>query len=307
MELYKKYRPKVLSEVVGQPDAVRVLESLIAKNEVPHALLFTGPSGCGKTTLARILKKKVGCGDSDFVEQNSADFRGIDSVREIRARMGLAPISGRSRIYLLDEAHQLTKDAQNSLLKILEDTPDHVYFMLASTDPSKLIKTIHTRCTEVKVVSVKPKALESLVTTVLGKEKKKLPEEVIDRVVEASEGSARKALVILGQVIDLKTEEEQIDAIQKADSRAYAFELFKVLIRARPGDWPTVAKMLSNAEEEPETVRRIVLACANTSLLKASNKRAAAIINAFRDPFYDDTKASKAVLTLCCWEIVCGE
>lgn len=311
MELYKTCRPKTLSAMVGQKDAIATVMSMMEdKKGFPHALMLTGPSGCGKTTVARILKTILKCGDGDYDEKNAADFRGIDTIREIRSRMGLAPLSGQSRIYHIDEAHQLTKDAQNALLKMLEDTPDHVYFILSSTDANKIIKTIHTRCTEIKLAALRPKELEELVKKTVKNFKEKIPcpptEEVVDRIVEAADGSARKAMVVLGQVLMLKTEDAQIDAIQKADSRAYAFELFKLLIRARKEDWPAIGKMLSTTEDEPEMIRRIVLACANTALCKSANARAASIINSFRDPLFDDGKASRAVLTLMCYEVVFG-
>src|SRR5690606_3369465 len=109
--------------------------------DIPHAMLFTGPSGCGKTTLARILRVKLRCSDNDFQEINAADFRGIDSIRSMRQQVGAAPLGGDSRIWLIDEAHSMTADAQNAFLKLLEDTPRHVYFFLATTDPQKLKKT----------------------------------------------------------------------------------------------------------------------------------------------------------------------
>lgn len=116
--LYQAYRPRTFDEVVGNKEAIRTLESFIKRDisEVPHAFLFSGPSGCGKTTLARILAKKLGCSDANFVEIDSADFRGIDTIREIRRQMRLAPVGGGScRVWLIDECHKLTGDAQSAL------------------------------------------------------------------------------------------------------------------------------------------------------------------------------------------------
>src|SRR5688572_25883760 len=141
MELYKKFRPKTLKGVVGQEGAVSSLQSMIDKGRLPHTILFSGPSGCGKTTIARILKGILECSDLDFFEINCADFKGIDMVRDIRRYVGIPPLHGKSRVWLIDEAHQLTKDAQNAFLKLLEDTPKHAYFMLATTDPQKLLPT----------------------------------------------------------------------------------------------------------------------------------------------------------------------
>src|SRR6516162_10204948 len=109
MELYKKYRPTCFNDVIGQDAAVLTLTKLIRAKKVPHALILSGPSGVGKTTIARILQKVLDCADWSFEEINAADTRGIDTVRAVRQSMSLAPIGGKSRIFLFDEAHQLTK------------------------------------------------------------------------------------------------------------------------------------------------------------------------------------------------------
>ena len=134
MELKDKYRPKSLDKIVEQPAMVSALKGFIAKNKIPHSMLFSGAAGCGKTTAARVVADLLKCGPTDFHEINSANFRGIDTVREIQQRINLHAIGGKSRVWLIDEAHQLTKDAQNGLLKILEECPKHVYFMLCTTD-----------------------------------------------------------------------------------------------------------------------------------------------------------------------------
>jgi len=206
-ELYKKYRPKDFEGVVGQTDALKSLQQMAKNKKIPHALLFTGPSGCGKTTLARIVRRELGCGKHDFSEVNCADFRGIDMVRDIRSRMMQAPISGSCRVWLIDEAHRLTGDAMDAFLKILEDTPDHVYFMLATTNPQKLLKTVRTRCTEISVKSLSNKDIVKLVTDVAKKEGKTLPKEVAKKIADKCEGSARQALVLLHQIIDLEIQQ----------------------------------------------------------------------------------------------------
>ena len=150
-ELYKRFRPKSLDAVVGNGGTVAALQKFLKKGNLPHTILFKGPSGCGKTTLARILAKELGCGVLDLREYNSADFRGIDTIRDISRIMTNAPAAGNCRVFILDEAHQLSKDAQNAALKILEDTPKHVYFFICTTDPQKLIATIRSRCTEMPV------------------------------------------------------------------------------------------------------------------------------------------------------------
>lgn len=301
-ELYRRYRPKLFKEVIGQPEAIEMLDKFLKSNTLPHALLLTGSSGCGKTSIARILKAKLKCGDNDFNEINAADFRGIDTVRDIRQRMGLAPIEGECRIWLIDEAHQVTSQAQAILLKLLEDTPSHVYFMLATTDPGKLLPTIKTRCTEIKVKSLSIKDMKALIESIAEKEKKVLEEEVVDRIIEVADGSARKALVLLGQVIKIEETDKQLDCILSSDSKRQAIEIARCLMNPR-GNWGEMAKILKDIEEEPESLRYMILGYA-TSVLLGGGKlagRAFQIINTFESNFYDSKKAG---LVRACYEVM---
>jgi DNA polymerase-3 subunit gamma/tau len=150
-ELYNKHRPKKFKQVKGQKEAVQVLSDMVKKRNVHHALLFTGPSGCGKTTLTRILGAKIGCASHNYKEYNVASYGGIDLVRSIEDKYKSYPMGSRSKVYVLDEAHELTRAAQEAILKILEDCPKFTYFMLCTTQPEDLIKTIQTRVMEIKV------------------------------------------------------------------------------------------------------------------------------------------------------------
>lgn len=303
-ELYRRYRPQSFKDVVGQPDAVRVLTDLGRRGVVPHCLLFSGPSGCGKTTLARILKSKLKCSDADFREINCADFRGIDMVREIRERMSLAPMGGACRIWLIDESHKLSGDAQNAFLKLLEDTPRHVYFMLCTTDPQKLIATIRTRCTEIKLRSLKPGELTQLAVATATSEGIQLGTEVADRIGEVADGSARKALVLLNQIIGLKGEEEQLAAVAAGEASTQSIEIARALMNSRTA-WSDMAKLLKATDDEPESLRRMILGYCNSVLLGggAAAKRAFELIDIFSRPFFDTGKAG---LTAACWEALKG-
>jgi DNA polymerase-3 subunit gamma/tau len=303
MEFYKKHRPALFKSVIGQTEAVGMLKKLLEhKEQFPHALLFTGPSGTGKTTLARILQKRLSCGDNDFFEINCADFRGVDMVRDIRSRMNLAPMNGTSRIYLIDEAHQLSKDAQNALLKMLEDTPSHVYFMLATTTQGKLLATIQTRCTEIRTKSLSVGDLVSLLDEICAKEKINISEELSDRIVECADGSARKALVLLNQVIHLDGEEEQLNAVLSSDTKRQAIEIARALINPRTR-WGDIAKLLKDLDEDPEQVRYLVLGYASSVLLGGGKlaPRAYLVVTAFGGNFYDSKKAG---LVAACYEVI---
>lgn len=271
------------------------------KGSIPHTILFTGESGTGKTTLARILKDKLKCGDADFCEMNAADDKGIDMARELKQRSGLSPIQGPCRIWLIDECQNLTGPAQECLLKLLEDTPKHVYYFLATTDPQKLKKTIITRSTEIRTKPLKPAVLKKLVLDVVGKEGKQIESDVADKIADIAEGSARKALVLLHQVIDLSSEEAKLESLQKSDLKRVGIDIARALIKG--AKWPEVAALLKTVDEEPETIRRIILSyMVSVSLGKPNPVKEIGIIEAFLDPFYNSGKAGLvqacAVVTL---------
>ncbi len=165
--LYRKYRPQTFAEVVGQEAVVRTLSNAIESGKIRQAYLFAGPRGTGKTSLARILAKSVNCklgptahpdntchacvaisnGSSlDVIEMDAASQRGIDDIREIRERVVLQPVEGRSKVYILDEAHQLTDAAWNALLKLIEEPPPHLLFVFCTTDLAKVLPTVRSRC-----------------------------------------------------------------------------------------------------------------------------------------------------------------
>jgi len=307
-EYYKKFRPTLFKHVEGQSQAINTLNKLLAPNKnkkvlFPHSLLITGPSGCGKTTIARILSAKLGAQENDYYEKDCTDFRGIEMVRDLRTQLNIAPI-GKCRMYVIDECHQLTTDAQNALLKVLEDTPSHVYFVLCTTDPQKLKSTIITRCTEVKTKSLTSKELEAVIMRVCCKENLKLKDEVVERLVEASEGSARKALVLLNQIANLETSKEQIKAIVASDAKQQGIAVARALINPNVS-WAQMATVLKACIEEPETIRHIVLGYCSAILLGNGNKsmllRCDLIIDCFGDHFYDSKKAG---LIRACREVV---
>lgn len=293
-ELYKKYRPKTLKAVVGQPDAVKVLTGYLTSASVPHTILFSGNSGCGKTTLARIMADKLGCGDSDFVELNAADTRGIDTVRDIRQQMNSRPLSGTCRIYLLDESHKLTSDSQSAMLKILEDTPKHVYFMLATTHPEKILAAVRNRCTEIKIRPLKATEVRQLLDKVCGKESLTVSDEVLSAIVESSDGSARKSLVLLDKVAQLTDDADRLAAIQTDEANAPAFDVVrKILYGKGKPRWEEVAKIIESLgnDQEWESLRHLVLACATKELLKTGSVKAANVLQAFQYNYFDTKRA----------------
>lgn len=298
-ELYKKHRPKTFKAMLGADNTVAALQNMVKRNTLPHVILFHGPSGCGKTTLARILRDKLECHEIDWKELNCSDVRGVDSVRKIAQTMTLAATGGPVRIYLLDEVHQWTKDAQHAALKMLEDTPKHVYFFLCTTDPQKLLKTIRTRCCEMPVRNLTYDELEALVKRIIKKEKAKvLDEDVLHEIVSCADGSARVALVLLDKIINL-SEEQQLEAVKiKAAEQNESIDLCRALIKSE--SWRKITNIIKELKAEPETVRYGVIFYAYACLIGGENKQAYRIICAFEDNFFDSKKAG---LIRACYEV----
>lgn len=301
-ELYRRYRPQKLKDVVGQESAVQTLQNMLTAKRIPHAILLSGGSGVGKTTIARILKQELNCADWDFKEVNAANDGGIDFVRYIVENMGLRPMNGDCRIWLIDEAHALTKAAQGDFLKPLEDTPDHVYFFLATTNPEKLLPTIRTRCTEINLSPLSPTHLTKLLNHVSAQEGKAVTAPVLKKILECADASARKALVLLHQVLNLADEKSQILAIQSYDNVLDAFAIVKALLWQKT-KWPQVAELIKKADlTNLEGLRQAALTCAKNEMLKGgpNANRAYLIATVFAEDWFTTKEAG---LVKACWEV----
>ena len=265
MSLFIKHRPKDFSEFVGNAPIVKSVKTLLEKGDVPHSWLFTGNSGGGKTTLARIIAKAIGAKKPGIYEINTADLRGIDGIREIAERVNYRAPGSPVSVFVLDECHQLTKEAQNALLKILEDTPKHAYFILCTTDPQKLIGTIRTRCTEFKLKPLPDEEIGKLLISIVDKEKiswgdEKLEEDILHEVIEACGGSPRLALNMLEKVSTVSTPKEARDLVtglgiefQTEGDFTTAKLLFDKLIVGGERDkvWRKIAKVLDESVYAP--------------------------------------------------------
>ncbi len=201
LALYRKYRPQSFSDVVGQAQAVTFLESSISQKKISHAYLFCGGRGTGKTTVARIFARDIGCNPEDIIEIDAASNRGIDEIRELRDAVRTSPFSSPYKVYIVDEAHMLTKEAANALLKTLEEPPSHVVFILATTDPEKLPVTIVSRCQKVVFQSPDLATLASRLVYVAKEEGKNLGEDSALLIARHGRGSYRDALGVLEQVL----------------------------------------------------------------------------------------------------------
>jgi DNA polymerase III gamma/tau subunit len=285
MSLYHKYRPKDLSRIVGNEATVTALQTDLAKKDCPHAILIAGPTGCGKTTIARIIANELGCHGRDFKELNSADWRGIDTIREIRDQSAFKSLESNCRVWLIDECHSLTRDAQQAFLKLLEDSPKHVFYILATTDPQKLLDTVKGRCHIYTVKLLTEAEMTRLIRRIVKREDKIVPQSVIKQIVMDSLGHPRDAIQILDQIIDLDPNLMRKAAIRLATQQSQTIELCRALIKRE--HWSKISKILSGLkDQEPEKVRYAVLGYCQAVLLNSDNRMAAKIIEQFMEPTY---------------------
>jgi DNA polymerase-3 subunit gamma/tau len=303
-EFYKKHRPKSFSDVIGQEQATNPLQKMLKSNRLPHTILLCGPKGCGKTTLGRIIRKKLNCSKWDFAEVNCANKRGVDTIREIEHKAHILPMKGKTRIWLMDECHMLTGEASNAFLKILEDTPSHVYFILCTTDPQKLIATIRSRCMTFPIHSLDSDSIRAIVKSVCTKESLKLSKAVSDKIISLSDDSARNALVFLDKIALLSNEKDQLEAISEASVEAAAIQIARTLVNPRT-TWAQMAKVLKETQkEDAEGMRWMILGYAKAMLINGrKNDRAYQIIRVFEDNWFN---CKAAGLVACCYEIVNG-
>ena len=288
MSLYLKYRPDTLDSVKGNSETISTLKGMLEDKETcPHTFLLHGQTGCGKTTIGRIIATELGCIGTDLREINSADFRGIDTVRDIIKNSMFMPIEGDCRVWIIDESHKLTSDAQNALLKILEDTPNHIYFVLCTTDPQKLLSTIKGRCIQFQVLPLNDIQMYGLLRFIVREENESLDKSVFDQIIISSKGHPRNALQILEQVLNVPNE-DRLAAAKKAEAEVIqAIELCRALIRK--AGWPEIAKILSGLkDQDAEGIRRCVLGYCQSILLSGKNEyRCGVILGEFTTPFYD--------------------
>jgi len=254
--LARKYRPQKFSDVIGQEHVTRTLQNAIAQERIAHGYIFSGHRGIGKTTVARILAMALNCRSTiettgkppiepcgicdscteiragnavDVIEIDAATNRGIDEIRELREAARYRPARDRFKIYILDEAHQITDAAFNALLKTLEEPPSHVIFMMATTQPEDIPQTIRSRCQHFSFRAVKFEDIVGQLRDIVTKEKIPADEDALALLAEAGDGSMRDALSILDQAIASTSEQLTLDSVRSLIGSAPAAALETVM------------------------------------------------------------------------------
>ncbi|NUU98669.1 DNA polymerase III subunit gamma/tau [Marinitoga sp. 1154] len=234
--LYRKYRPSTFEELIGQEHIKKYFEKSIEKNEISHAYIFSGPRGTGKTTTARILSKVLNCENPnghnpcnscekciainngsfmDVIELDAASNRGIDEIRKIRDAANFRPVSGKYKVYIIDEFHMLTKEAFNALLKTLEEPPEHVIFILATTNLEKVPETIISRAQVLQFKNISEAEISKHIINISRKENRNITEDAANLIAKKAKGGARDALSLLEQLLKFSnTDITQNDVIK---------------------------------------------------------------------------------------------
>ncbi len=302
------YRPEDFDEFIGSGISVKALKSKIEKDDPPHSYLIHGPSGCGKTTLGRIAAAWLINTDDveknmNFTELDAASFGLKDTVRDIRRKMNMAPVGGhKARVWLLDECHKLTPDAQEALLKALEDTPAHVYFILATTEPGKLKTTLKRRCLPIEVFPIEQEDMEDFLFQITKSEHKDIPKEILELIADRSLGSPGIALQQLELILDLEPKDMKKVIQNYEDIQSKSIELCRALINKEK--WKNIQKILNGGlldNSNIESIRIAVLRYAVKVLLSKQEANAYLIADAFKMPFYNDPRER---LVVACYEAV---
>jgi DNA polymerase-3 subunit gamma/tau len=254
--LYLKYRPQNLAEIVGQDELVKVLRNSVKTENITHAYLFSGGRGTGKTTAARAFAKELGVHKDDILELDAASNNGVDEIKALSESVHTLPFFSKYKMYILDEAHMLTKAASNAFLKTLEEPPRHCIFVLCTTDPEKMLDTILSRCTKFNLKSPSQETLAGYLSSICTKEGVKVGKEALNLIALSGDGSFRDSLSNLQKVLSFEDEkftEEFVSKVLGVPQISAIFAYLKSLDGLmEPGDGVKVLEKLGSQSVDPK-------------------------------------------------------
>lgn len=270
LALYRKYRPEKFAEVIGQAPVVAVLERAASSGTPAHAYLFAGPRGTGKTSLARILAKALGTAAHDLYELDAASSRGIDEIRELREAVRTLPFDSRYKVYIIDEVHMLTREAFNALLKTLEEPPEHVIFILATTEAHKLPETVISRCQSFTFKKPSTRELEQAVARIVKSEGWQIDKPSLELIALLGDGSFRDAIGLLQKAMTAsgavppngaskKIEIKELEKITGAPSTELVGKLVEALLDKNTAAALGVINQASKEEREMKVFLTLIL------------------------------------------------
>lgn len=265
-QLITKYRPDDFDVVIGNELVVKALADAVASQSRPHAYLFTGTTGIGKTTLARIIAKKV---DATVEEICAATQSSVDDTRRIVEVSGYKPITGKDKLIIIDECHNLSKKGWEPLLKLTEDPPPYLYLALCTTEVQDVPATIKSRCYPVTLKPVKPFELQQLIRLIAELEGWQVESDIFQAIVQAAQGSVRKALVVLQAGHALKSKEELSQIVADVESEDNpAVKLAQALLKGVTS-WKAISKLIEPLKDEEgeavTTITRYLAGCLSRS------------------------------------------
>jgi DNA polymerase-3 subunit gamma/tau len=307
LALYRKYRPSIFSDVIGQEHVTTPLSNALSSGNIHHAYLFSGPRGCGKTSSARIMARSLNCesgptptpcgvcqsckdlvangpGSLDVIELDAATHGLVDDARDLRDKAFFAPVSSRYKIYIIDEAHQLGPGAANALLKVVEEPPAHVLFIFATTEPDKLIATIRSRTHHYPFRLVPPAILSNHLEKICEQEGIKVAKGVISLVVRSSGGSVRDALSVLGQLLagagsDGVTYEIAVTLLGYTDSALLDEAIDALAARDSASLFNTVDKVVESGSDPKRFTQDLLERMRDLIIIGASDQSNSSVLN----------------------------
>ena len=275
--LYRTYRPSTFEEVAGQQHIVKTIKNALVTGKIAHAYLFAGPRGTGKTTMAKLLAKALNCEHGigcqcneckncvainegthpDVLEIDAASNNGVDEIRDLIDKVKYGTILGKYKVYIIDEVHMMTPGAFNALLKTLEEPPEHVIFILATTEPHKILPTILSRCQRYDFSKVSDKDIKERIRVVLNTEKIQFNDDAIDLIVSLADGGMRDALSILDQVLAYSGDNLNVKDVLDIFSLESKDEKMALLESIIAGDVNDVLNRLSRYIEKGTDIKRL--------------------------------------------------